>query len=133
MTWLLIIVLLADPVSVTVIEGTLKTKEGEVKVKGGTFIPSPADKKLAKEIVDKNREITKLNIQIDTWQMKFQKLDEYWQSRENKILNFYQEDNVRLKNEIKRRDNWWNQWGKTTLVSLGAAAVAAYVTYEAVK
>lgn len=132
MTWLLIVILLADPVSIIVIEGTVQTKQGEVKVKGGTFIPSPADKKLAKEIVDKNSEITKLNIKLDTMQMRFQKIDEYWQSRENKIQDFYETDNKRLKKELIDKDNWWNSWGRVTVVSLGAAAVAAYVTYEVV-
>lgn len=133
MTWLLIIVLLADPVSVSVIEGTLQTKEGEVKVKGGTFIPAPADKKLAKEIIDKNAEIKKLKIRIETWEERFQNLDEYWKARDDKISKFYEEDNKRLKQEILDRDNWWNSWGKVTLVSLGAAAAAAFVTYEVVK
>jgi hypothetical protein len=104
-----------------------------VKVKGGTFIPAPADKKLAKEITDKNAEIKKLKIRIETWESRFQRLDEYWKTRDDKITKFYEEDNKRLKQELIDRDNWWERWGKVTIVSLASATVAAFITYEVVK
>ena len=133
MIYFLILILAADPISITVIKGSVETKSGEVKIGAGTFIPSPEDKKLAKEIVDKNSKIKKLEIKIEAWEKKFLKLDEYWSSRENKMLDFYQSENVRMKREISRRDNWWNAWGKVVVTSLASAAVAAFITYEVVK
>ena len=138
MNWLFIIILLADPVSITVISGTITTKTSDgqkisITVGPGTYIPSPADKELAKKLVDKNAEIEKLNINLSAWQKRFDLHSDYWRVREGKTIDFYQYENLDLKRRLAWKNNWWSRWGSELLVGFISAGAAAYVTYEVTK
>jgi len=134
---LFVLVLIGDPVlssATTVKEGNITLSDGrEIEIKGGTYIPSPADKKLAKEIVEDEAKIKKLEIQLESSQNRFMKSQNFWQDREKKITTFYKEENLDLKKQLLEHESWWNQYGRVIFWSTLAAAAAAGVTYTVVK
>jgi hypothetical protein len=117
--------------AIAVHDGILHTQDGkEVKINSGTFIPDPEDKALAKGIVDRDAEIAKLRVQLTTCESKQNDFELWWKGRENKLTEFYETENVRLKTELDSKDSWWNRWGSQVVVGILSMAIGGFVGYE---
>lgn len=111
--------------------GTLTTTGNEtVVVEKGTFCASPADMELAKKIVERNAEVEKLKISLETMFKKLETTEKYWISRESEIDKYYSSiiRDLTITNELL--NNWWNKWGKSAFFSILAVGATSFVVYE---
>lgn len=118
-----------QPISLTIQGGRVVVDGKEREVGPGTFIPAPYDADLAKKIIDCHAEQYKLKVMLDSCEKKFVRYDEYWDSREKKLVAFYEKDQERLARELERATGWWNEWGKPVLSAILSAAVATITTW----
>lgn len=133
--------LLAEPafgqqnqsISLTIQGGRVVVDGKEREVGPGTFIPAPYDADLAKKIIDCHAEQDKLKVMLDSCEKKFVRYDEYWDSREKKLVAFYEKDQERLTKELARATGWWNEWGKPVMSAILSAAVATITTWGIMK
>jgi len=118
-----------QPISLTIQGGRVVIDGKEREVGPGTFIPAPYDADLAKKIIECHAEYDKLKVMLDSCEKKFVRYDEYWDSREKKLIAFYEKDQERLARELERATGWWNEWGKPVLSAILSAAVATITTW----
>jgi hypothetical protein len=118
----------SEEISITVQSGKVIANGKEREIREGTFIPSPYDKELAKKIIDCNAEQDKLRVKLDNCEQKFLVFDKYWYEHQQKLTDFYEEENIRLKKEVIESRNWWNNWGKPLLCAIVSAAAATLIT-----
>jgi hypothetical protein len=122
---MLIVIILSQAISV--LGGIVTDANGnEIKIESGTFIPSPADKDLAKKIVEYEFEIKKKNVMIESMKSQMKAILDASSEKEGE----YRDEIRRCKIELESRDNWWNEWGKIVLPSIAVGALGGWAGYE---
>lgn len=131
MIFLILLTIVADPsISIEIKSGTVITRSGEeIEIKNGTFVPSPYDKKLAKEIVSKNIKIRELEKRLAIQKKKTKETKKYLFELEDEYHKEIHERDIR----IAALTGWWNSWGKIVLPCAITAVATSYLTYKAVE
>ena len=127
---LLIIFLLADPISIEVVKGVIETRTGQkIEISEGTFIPSPADKTLAKKIADKNAKIKELEAELEISEKKRVRIETHGMATESEWRKSYKD----LEIKYYATQSWWNKYGKVITYCIVSAAVGAGATFLVLK
>jgi len=130
MNILFIIILLAEPISISVKSGTIvDTKDQKIEIKAGTFIPDPHDKILAKKIVEKNSKIKMLETNIDTLEKRVDLNVLHFETKEKENLKHWNSRWKVSQTEIAYLKSPWHRWGKTVMWCMISAVGAAGLTY----
>lgn len=101
-------------------------QEQRIDVGPGTYIPEPANKELAKRIVDLNTSIESLKTRLDDSNEKIVILT----TGAANIEKTYQDriDDLEIENAVLR--GWWSRWGRTAVWCAVAAGAGFIVGYE---
>ncbi|HEW91215.1 MAG TPA: hypothetical protein ENF81_01550 [Thermotogaceae bacterium] len=117
------------PKAVTVEHGIIYVDGKKMEVGKGTFIPDPSDKELAKKIIENRSLVKKLKLNLEVCNKKSKNMEEKYQKREKKLLDYWNEKYkaVRLENEYLKSP--WYRYGRIVLWCIVAAGASAGVTY----